>query len=662
MKKLYILLIVIIAQNITRAQTWTTYTIANGLVNNTVNAIAIDSLNNKWFGTMNGVSMFDGTSWTNYDSISTAGGLVNNNINAIAIDPQGKKWFATGFYYAVGAQGGVSVFDGVNWTNYLTGTTVLSIAIDAQGNKWFGTHYNGVIKFDGTNWTTYTTTDGLAENCVNAIAIDSQGNKWFGTGLGLSKFDDTTWTTYTASNGMHCSLVHAVAIDTNDNVWVGFGIQDGPISIYNGTSWTSTVNTYAQNIVMDHTGKKWIGSAYGRVLMYNGTTWTTYTTANGLAGSGNGNIAVAIDTKGNKWFGTNGGVSRLISPPTITGPANQCEGSTGNTYITETGMSNYAWTLSSGGTITGGGTPTSNTVTITWNAGGTQSVSVNYSNDNCTALNPTVYPVMINSLPLAAGTISGTSSVCQGENNIIYTTPIIAYATSYVWTLPSGATGTSDTNSISVNFGAGAVSGELGVEGNNTCGNGTQSTIYINVNNSPLSSFALYPDSIIPHHYFIISNASGTPPLTYLWNWGDGTYDNIVYPSHTYSTAGTYNICLTITDANGCTSAFCDSSLLQKDLNTIVNVDVVSQITTGINQVDLSDKTKIFPNPANNKIEISLPEKSQIDILNIEGQIVKVFNAIETITTIDISGFAKGMYFVKVKTENGITVKKFVKE
>jgi len=31
-------------------------------------------------------------------------------------------------------------------------------------------------------------------------------------------------------------------------------------------------------------------------------------------------------------------------------------------------------------------------------------------------------------------------------------------------------------------------------------------------------------------------------------------------------------------------------------------------------------------------------------------------------TTIDVSGFAKGMYFVKVKNENDIVLKKFIKE
>ena len=67
----------------------------------------------------------------------------------------------------------------------------------------------------------------------------------------------------------------------------------------------------------------------------------------------------------------------------------------------------------------------------------------------------------------------------------------------------------------------------------------------------PTAGFSMVADSITPHHYYIINNAAGIPPLTYLWSWGDGTYDSTAFPSHTYSSAGYYIICLTITDSTG---------------------------------------------------------------------------------------------------------------
>jgi ligand-binding sensor domain-containing protein len=59
-------------------------------------AIAIDASGNKWFGTWGGgVSKFDGTTWTTYNSSNS--GLAYNSVQAIAIDASGNKWFGTTF-------------------------------------------------------------------------------------------------------------------------------------------------------------------------------------------------------------------------------------------------------------------------------------------------------------------------------------------------------------------------------------------------------------------------------------------------------------------------------------------------------------------------------------------------------------------------------------
>jgi hypothetical protein len=82
----------------------------------------------------------------------------------------------------------------------------------------------------------------------------------------------------------------------------------------------------------------------------------------------------------------------------------------------------------------------------------------------------------------------------------------------------------------------------------------------------------------------------------------------------------------------------------------------------GIEEQTKNDEFIIFPNPSTNNIIIGCKPKSEIEILNISGQLIKTLNTNETNTTLDISAFASGMYFVKVKTEKGISVKKFIKE
>jgi PKD domain/Secretion system C-terminal sorting domain len=191
------------------------------LADNSVYAVAVDTQGNKWFGTENGVSKFDGRTWTNYDRNNS--GLPHYRVYSIAIDAQGTKWFGT--------FDGVSKFDGRIWTHYNSNNSglaydqVIAIAIDAQGNKWFGIH-DGVSKFDGTNWTTYNSRNsGLSRHFVVTVTADSQGNMWFGSkGGGVTKFDGTNWTVYKVVNSrVGSNDIRAMLVEGDDKWFVGFG-------------------------------------------------------------------------------------------------------------------------------------------------------------------------------------------------------------------------------------------------------------------------------------------------------------------------------------------------------------------------------------------------------------------------------------------------------
>ncbi|MEO8087566.1 MAG: T9SS type A sorting domain-containing protein [Bacteroidota bacterium] len=163
------------------------------------------------------------------------------------------------------------------------------------------------------------------------------------------------------------------------------------------------------------------------------------------------------------------------------------------------------------------------------------------------------------------------------------------------------------------------------------------------------SSFTLYPDTAILHHYFISDLSSAQPPLTYYWSWGDSTHDTIPLPSHVYADSGFYDVCLTITDATGCTSTHCDTSFhAMRSLNQMVYVDVVSSVT-GIKDVSKAMEIKLYPNPTRGEFTIiNLQTASaRVDIYNILG--VKVYSTAiigkqETIN----KRFSSGVYIVKV--------------
>ncbi len=315
---------------------WTTCTIActpeDWQSDSAVTAIAIDKQNNKWFGTDTGVTKFDGEKWTNF---TAQDGFAGNKVLTIAIDKEGNKWFGT---YT-----GVSMFDDKKWTTYtpengLAGPCVFAIAIDKDGNKWFGT-CNGASKYDGKKWTNFTAEDGLGGQSVFAIAIDNQGNKWFGTDNGVSKFDGKKWTTYTTKDGLAGNRISAIAIDKQGNKWFG---TNGGLSRFDGAKWTTYVpEEYNQDmsdayfmmtdneggdftaksipaIAIDAKGNIWCIVSRSNaqcfevswLKKFDGVNWTGYTSYDGLAHFYNV-FTIAVDNEGNKWFGTDLGVTKL---------------------------------------------------------------------------------------------------------------------------------------------------------------------------------------------------------------------------------------------------------------------------------------------------------------------------------------------------------------
>ena len=71
---------------------WTVFTTRDGLVHDYVQAITDDNEGKIWFGTKGGISVFDGSKFTNY---TTANGLNSNNILCLTVDKQGVVWIGT---------------------------------------------------------------------------------------------------------------------------------------------------------------------------------------------------------------------------------------------------------------------------------------------------------------------------------------------------------------------------------------------------------------------------------------------------------------------------------------------------------------------------------------------------------------------------------------
>ena len=82
----------------------------------------------------------------------------------------------------------------------------------------------------------------------------------------------------------------------------------------------------------------------------------------------------------------------------------------------------------------------------------------------------------------------------------------------------------------------------------------------------------------------------------------------------------------------------------------------------GMNEPGNTPEISVFPNPATDKLTIECNQKTSVEILTIEGQVVRTIHNAGTKTTIDLVNLPGGVYIIKAMTDKGITIKKFIKQ
>ncbi len=104
-------------------------------------------------------------------------------------------------------------------------------------------------------------------------------------------------------------------------------------------------------------------------------------------------------------------------------------------------------------------------------AAGTYSVIITAAN-GCTATSSATVNSGTANIPGSATAIGGPIGACKNQTGVVFTVDPIAGATSYQWTLPTGASGSSTTNSITLSFSTSFNGGNICVKAINACGQG----------------------------------------------------------------------------------------------------------------------------------------------------------------------------------------------
>ena len=294
----------------------------------------------------------------------------------------------------------------------------------------------------------------------------------------------TTYYLTETNTASQCSATNHVVVTVNS---IPSPNLDGEIKVCQGSE--VVYGTESAKV-----GYAWEISSGGSIV--EGGTSTDYT------------VKIKWNSEGAQWVKvnyTNGTSCNAVAPAVlnvtvtpgagdagvITGPTAVCAGTKSNYSVAAiANATTYSWVLPDGATFDSGE--------------GTQNIVVNYAlnatsgtitvkgKSACSSGAASNLDISVTEKPGDAGEILGETSFSAGTFGAEYSVAPIDNVTNYEWTLPAGATIATGagTNSITVDFGATAVAGNITVVGSNTCSSGAPSSLSLSV---PDKKFSLYP-------------------------------------------------------------------------------------------------------------------------------------------------------------------------
>ena len=254
-----------------------------------------------WVGTSVGVMEIDLATIKPKNVFTRNEGLANEYVFGIGIDSQGYKWFGTN-------AGGASRYKDGKWKTFfplhgLADYWIYSFATDKNGDLWIGT-WAGANKFEIKTGKFKTYVKELVNEWVYGLDVDAQGRVWFGTEGGVSMFDGKKWKAWTHQDGL--GGANPAELPASANTGLGTRSRHDLSTMAEGKP---TYNpSYVFSILADNDGSVWAGTWGGGVSRFDGKRWSSLTTQNGLAGNIVYSIAKGKD--GVYWFGTDKGLSR----------------------------------------------------------------------------------------------------------------------------------------------------------------------------------------------------------------------------------------------------------------------------------------------------------------------------------------------------------------
>lgn len=447
--------------------------------------------------------------------------------------------------------------------------------------------------------------------------------------------------------------------------------------------------------------------------------WTGSSTTNSItvtSGTSGGNISVAaVNGCGTSAVQvqtvTIGSVPAM--PGSIHGTTVVCPGSSLSYSVPAvSGATSYSWSLP--GSWSGSST-TNSIIAMVGTSGGNIMVA---SANACGTSALQSQPVSIGAAPAMPVSVSGTTTVCAGSPTS-YSTAVVSGASSYAWTLPSGWSGSSTTNNISVV--SGTSGGNIQVVAVNGCGMSAAQLLPLNVISVPATPSAVFGSTAVcigsanaysvtavsaagSYSWLLPSGFSGTSTSNVIIVTAGGAGGAIqVTANNSCGSSGLQSIAVLVTalpnvqagsssslicagetatlTANGAATYAWNTGASTPSLvvspgsttpytvtgtsaNGCVNTATVTQqvsTCTGIEEI-VSDRLAIYPNPTKGLFTIESAGGGRVAITTVFGQEIRSIELAAGQHSIDLQHEANGLYFIHVSTGNGHYTFKLIKD
>lgn len=296
----------------------TVFNTTNGLAINKIKSIAEDTEGNILIGTLGeGLQIFKGEKFV---SFSKTNGLINSQVWAICQDNNKNYWFGTNeglTIYNPNETQTDKKFKNIPVIEGSPASNVRSITKDKNGNLFIGIWGGRVVKYTSATGK-FSAIPQLFEFVypyVSCLLIDSKNKLWIGTADGITVYDLNSESVKSIRNidGLSANDVTCIFEDSKGKMWIG--TKQKGITTIEGNKFNVLGKeqglTYSgiTSIGEDNNGKIWIGTEGGGAFVYENSAFTKYKISDGLLSDFI--TLVTVDEKNNVWLGTNKGLCKF---------------------------------------------------------------------------------------------------------------------------------------------------------------------------------------------------------------------------------------------------------------------------------------------------------------------------------------------------------------